>query len=222
MEVNNEDSTFQPNHYMYLILGLFIGLYTMYYGCSNYLNPRHTYHVTPLFHHLLTYYFGSYDSLRVLKFMMITWSLFFVSTGSAPIDRLLEHFLSGGRTLYTTSVSVSNLCIQGILTLIRVFGFFVAHNIEFMHDFFSDLFTSNHLWFLAPLSWMMMAYLAIFMTRRNSLLIPVSEILFPKQNHIVHNKPSPRTKKHKFKYKHHVKGKATPVSYTHLTLPTKA
>ena len=82
--------------------------------------------------------------------------------------------------MYTFTTTTSNLVVQGIIVCLQLVMLTFLHNYEFFHGFLADLMITDNLWFLVPLSWMMMAYITVFMTRRNALLtqvFPVSTVL---------------------------------------------
>ena len=141
----------------------------------------------------------SIDILSTLKMAMILWCGVFISYGSVPIDILLEHYLTGGRELYYSSLSTSNVIMTAVLSLLKVTGLLFVQHIEFLHDYFLDIFQSDNIWFLAPLSWMIVAYIVVYLRRRTSMFVPI--LPAPVQSATKSKKG--RTNKHKFQYRHH-------------------
>ena len=54
---------------------------------------------------------------------------------------------------------------------------FFLNEIAFLHDFALDILQFEHIWFLAPLSWMINTYIGIYMHRRTSLQPPIPPLI---------------------------------------------
>ena len=103
------------------------------------------------------------DALTILKYIIFIWCGYFLSTGSIPVDILLEHHISGGKELYYTAISTSHVIMMAVLTFVRVSFLVFVHYIEFLHDFLLDILVSDHLWFFAPLLWMILTYITLYL-----------------------------------------------------------
>ena len=126
---------------------------------------------------------------------MAFWCDYFLTTGSIPLDVLLEHHIS--RDLYYTAISTSHVVMMAVLSMIKVSFLLFVHHIEFLHDFMLDIFVSDNVWFFAPLLWMIMTYAILYLQGRSSLFRAWQPV-------IISNTPDRaqfgRTNKHKFAY----------------------
>ena len=81
--------------------------------------------------------------------------------------------------------------------MIKVSFLLFVHHIEFLHDFLLDIFVSDNIWFFAPLLWMIMTYVILYLQRRSSLFRAWQPVR-------ISNTPDRaqfgRTNKHKFAY----------------------
>ena len=68
----------------------------------------------------------SFDMLVILRYVMVLWCGYFVSYGSIPIDNFLEHYLTRGREMYSTTLSFSSIIFCTILGFLKfIFACFI-------------------------------------------------------------------------------------------------
>ena len=69
--------------------------------------------------------------------------------------------------------------MMAALTFARVSFLVFVHYIEFLHDFLLDILVSDNLWFFAPLLWMILTYITLYLRRRSFLFRQVQQIFTP-------------------------------------------
>ena len=105
-------------------------------------------------------------TLALLRILMIMWTFIFVAFGSTPVDNVIEQFLTGGRMLQEVSLTFTNCLTTSILLALSSVLSVILHHSEVLLDLLGDILSTEHIYFWAPFSWMIVAYISVYLTRR--------------------------------------------------------
>ena len=115
----------------------------------------------------------SYVVQQSLGCITVTWMLFFLAYGSVPFDWFLEQFLSGGRCIQNAFILNQSSGFGLFMKPIRFLSAQFVQHFDLVHGLMDGILDilcdSEYLWFIAPFTWMITAYLSIFLTRRNCI-----------------------------------------------------
>ena len=140
------------------------------------------------------------DLLHALRLMIFGWFVYILRCGIGPVDHLLEYYLTGGRTLYTTVFSATDVISSTLASCGKALFTFVMTHFAVTHDFLLDLFTWNNIGLLAPLLWMILLYISIYFKRRLAMNDFSTCFINKFKVDPALNNPNTRTRKHKFTY----------------------
>ena len=169
----DDDLTFDASFFVG-VMGVLFVLYTLYTGMfqikSTFVNLNAFGSSTPSPVHMFAYFNipSSLTMLSLLKYAIIGWILLFVNQGCSHLDMWIEGFIAGGHVLHDNP----SIIISSLVTILRAAVSVFLYWFDELQGFITrDLFITDNLWFLAPLSWLIVAYVAIYLARRDPQVV---------------------------------------------------
>ena len=141
---------------------------------------------------------SSLTILSVLQYSIIGWIMFFIFTGTVEVDLWIESLINGGQVLFISGGQVIHNEYSSMMTFIvrtvQVFmSMFMIYFDQLQGFITRDLFVNDNLWFLAPLSWLIVAYVSIYLARRDPKVV-YKYIKYSKKQKKITNYFKPRSK----------------------------
>ena len=141
---------------------------------------------------------SSLTMLSILQYSIIGWVMFFIFTGTIETDMWIENILTGGHVLFISGGQVIHNEYSNMMTFIvgsfQVFlSVFITYFDQLQGFITRDLFVNDNLWFLAPLSWLIVAYVSIYLARRDPKIV-YKYIKYSRKQKKITNYFKPRSK----------------------------
>ena len=137
--------------------------------------------------------------LSCLRHSIISWILSYMIYGVTPIDMLVELLLSGGNSSDVVNAQFLaggrlHIVYSYFTILSTCFKSYITSLLALCIPTLREVFTNNNIKFLAPLSWMIVAYVSIYMTRRST-----ANVSFSSKRHSYQSCHAPSTKNNRYR-----------------------